>query len=125
MSYIRRIKAVSTTDAAATVIDSHTVPDNTTIIFEVKAAAHCTGGAGGNAGSGAGFWTLATYKRAGAGPVIVGAASVPNNMPQLDAGVAGITVAFGITGNAIDVVVTGGATDNINWKSFLTVRALL
>jgi len=123
MSLLKRTKSVATVDATWTAIDVFTLEDVHTYYIKVKVIAYCTGGAGGFAGSVAAYETWVAYKRAGAGPVIVGA--VHPVMLEEDAAIAaawGIT--FAIVGNTIELRVTGGATDNVSWSSFCEVMEL-
>lgn len=109
---------VATTDATPTVLRSFTIPATTTYTIEAKIVARRTGGAGGTAEDGAAYKIAASFKNvAGVATQIDVTTVLYEHEDQ-----AGWDAAFDVTGATARLLVTGAASNNINWSMWAEVN---
>lgn len=112
-NYIVVQSDVLTTDATTTTLYTLTLDDVSVYLIEARVVARCTGGAGGNAGSGVSYILKQAFKRSGGG--IATAIGVLTSESWEDAGIAGWSAVLDVNGNNVRVRVTGAATDDASW----------
>jgi hypothetical protein len=106
----------ATTDATVTSIFAHTITDNNTYLFTAHVVARRTGGTGGTTGDSASYIVRGSYKRNGAGPVQVAQGKSFTAEDQ-----AGWDAAFAISGNDVQLQVTGAVNNNVTWHATLFI----
>jgi len=108
----RFIGTVNTTDATPTTYTLFTAPANRSVSVEVKVVATRTGGSSGSAGDSAAYIRRALYKTTGGTTSLIG--SVQDGFTQEDQ--AGWDATLVISGNDIQLQVTGATNNNILWN---------
>lgn len=103
---------VNTTDATATEIASIPVPNNSSLLLEIRVIGRRTGGTGGSTGDSAHYIRTARYKN------ISGAVSVHSVQSDYTSeDQAGWGIILGVNGSNARVQVTGAANNNVTWEA--------
>lgn len=109
---------VSTTDAAATTLFTHSPLTSSLNYYELRVRALRTGGTAGSAQDSAAYVVRAAYKRVGsAAPTIVGAITAEYTAEDQ----AGWDCTFAVSGNNVLVQVTGALDNNVSWRGELKI----
>ncbi len=103
---------VNTADATATEVASIPVPNNSSLLLEIRVIGRRTGGTGGNAGDSANYIRTARYKNIGG---TVSVHTVQSDYTSEDQPGWGIIV--GVNGSNARVQVTGAANNNVTWEA--------
>lgn len=97
--------------ATPTTILSITIPEETTVGIELTVVARRTGGASGTAEDGAHYKRFLTYKNLAGTATQIGSTSSTHTAESQ----AGWDVTAAVTGDVVDIQVTGAANNSISW----------
>jgi hypothetical protein len=111
---------VTTTDATPTALATVGLADGHVYTVQATVTTRCTGGTGANAGKGATYKFIGTFKRDASPVTQIGATTVIHAAEE----VSGWDAAFTVSGNNVLVNVTGGAADNMTWHAMVKISGL-
>jgi hypothetical protein len=111
---------VTTTNATPTALATVGLADGHVYTIQATVTSRCTGGTGGNAGKGATYKVIGTFKRDASSATQIGTTTVVHAAED----VAAWNAALAVSGNNVLVNVTGAANDSLTWHAMVKISGL-